>query len=132
MISARRAVFQDSPPFRLVRAARPRPTRMEVEAADVCADSVRADETLTLSPAVTTKLKALAADAQMQRLWQTISPGKKAAASGSAGPLQTPIDAAMRAAVAKALAVAAAAQRNRPRLQSFLPHRKPSIETTNE
>ena len=46
----------------------------------------------------------------MQRLWQTISPGKKAAASGSDGPSQTPIDDAMRAAVAKALAVAAAAQ----------------------
>ena len=67
----------------------------------------------TLSAAATAKLKALAADKRMQQLWSTISPGKKAAASGSDGRSDgtVPIDAALRAAVAKAMAVAEAAQR---------------------
>ena len=82
----------------------------KVEASDFSADGVRADETLTLATAATAKLKALAADKQMERLWQTISPVKKAAATGSDGSSQPPITDAMRAAVAKALAVAAAAQ----------------------
>ena len=89
---------------------RPRLLLHKVEASDFIADGVRADETLTLSTAATAKRKALAADKQMERLWQTISPGKKAAATGSDGSLQPPITDAMRAAVAKALAVAAAAQ----------------------
>ena len=77
---------------------------------------MRADDTLTLSAAAAAKLKALAgvaADKRMQQLWGTISPGKKAAASGSDGPSDgtVPIDAALRAAVAKAMAVAEAAQR---------------------
>ena len=52
-------------------------------------------------------------DKQMQQLWSTISPGKKAAASGSDGRSDgtVPIDAALRAAIAKAMAVAEAAQR---------------------
>ena len=80
---------------------------------DFRADSVRTDVTLTLSAAATAKLKALAADKRMQQLWSTISPGKKAAASGSDGRSDgtVPIDAALRAAVAKAMAVAEAAQR---------------------
>ena len=52
-------------------------------------------------------------DKRMQQLWSTISPGKKAAASGSDGRSDgtVPIDAALRAAIAKAMAVAEAAQR---------------------
>ena len=72
----------------------------KVEASDFSADGVRADETLTLATAATAKLKALAADKQMERLWQTISPVKKAAATGSDGSSQPPITDAMRAAVA--------------------------------
>ena len=89
---------------------RPRLLLHKVEASDFSADGVRADETLTLSKAATAKLKALAADKRMEQLWQTISPGKKAAATGSDGSSQPPITDEMRAAVAKALAVAAAAQ----------------------
>ena len=89
---------------------RPRLLLHKVEAADVDADGVRMDETLTLSMAATAKLKALAADKRMEQLWQTISPGKKAVARGSDGSSQPPIADAMRAAVAKALAVATAAQ----------------------
>ena len=89
---------------------RPRLLLHKVEASDFSADGVRADETLTLSKAATAKLKALAADKRMEQLWQTISPGKKGAATGSDGSSQPPITDAMRAAVAKALAVAAAAQ----------------------
>ena len=82
----------------------------KVEAEDFDADGVRKQETLTLSMAATAKLKALAADKRMEQLWQTISPGKKAVARGSDGSSQPPIADAMRAAVAKALAVATAAQ----------------------
>ena len=70
---------------------------------------------LELSAAATAKLNSLAADPRMEQLWKVISPGKKAAASGSSGSSATPhgvvpIDAALRAAVAKAMAVATAAQ----------------------
>ena len=77
---------------------------------DFDADGVRKQETLTLSMAATAKLKALAADKRMEQLWQTIRPGKTAVARGSDGSSQPPIADAMRAAVAKALAVATAAQ----------------------
>ena len=77
---------------------------------DFDADGVRKQETLTLSMAATAKLKVLAADKRMEQLWQTISPGKRAVARGLDGSSQPPIADAMRAAVAKALAVAAAAQ----------------------
>ena len=85
----------------------------KVSVEDFGAGRVRADDTLTLSAAAAAKLKALTADKRMQQLWGTISPGKKAAASGSDGPSDgtVPIDAALRAAVAKAMAVAEAAQR---------------------
>ena len=82
---------------------------------DFDADGVRKQETLTLSMAATAKLKVLAADKRMEQLWQTISPGKKAVARGSDGSSQPPIAELLtrclrRAAVAKALAVATAAQ----------------------
>ena len=78
-----------------------------------CAAAAKSTKRLTASAAATAKLKALAADKRMQQLWSTISPGKKAAASGSDGRSDgtVPIDAALRAAVAKAMAVAEAAQR---------------------
>ena len=48
----------------------------------------------------------------MEALWKTISPGKKAAASGSDRLLEgtVPIDIALRDALGKATAVAAAAR----------------------
>ena len=68
---------------------RPRLLLHKVSVEDFGAGRVRADDTLTLSAAAAAKLKALAgvaADKRMQQLWGTISPGKKAAASGSDGP----------------------------------------------
>jgi len=64
----------------------------------------------------------------MEQLWQTISPGKKAAASGSDGSSQPPITDAMRAAVAKALAVAAAAQQAARRNPSRRPAVRPAYD----
>jgi hypothetical protein len=56
------------------------------------------------------KLKALQGDKNMAAIWKVISPGKKAAASGTAGSSATPqITDAMRAAVAAAAARAVAA-----------------------
>ena len=108
---------------------------------DFDADGVRKQETLTLSMAATAKLKVLAADKRMEQLWQTISPGKKAAArgSGSDGSSQPPIADAMRAAVAKVLAVAAAAQQAaaavltaRARRPAVRPVVRPAVRPANE
>jgi hypothetical protein len=72
---------------------------------------------------------------------QTISPGKKAAArgSGSDGSSQPPIADAMRAAVAKVLAVAAAAQQAaaavltaRARRPAVRPVVRPAVRPANE
>ena len=76
------------------------------------ADAVRNDGALTLAPAATAKLKALAADSKMAKLWKIISPGKKAAASRAAGSgsgaTETSIEDALRKAVADAAARAQA------------------------
>ena len=73
--------------------------------------SIRTQRTLQLMPAATAKLKALAKDKKMNAVWKTISPGKKAAASGTAGMRShnVPIPDAMRTAVAAAAARAIAA-----------------------
>ena len=87
---------------------RPRILLHKVEVTGFIASNVTIDETLILSTAATAKLKALASDARMEALWKTISPGKKAAASGSDRLLEgtVPIDIALRDALGKATAVA--------------------------
>ena len=60
------------------------------------------------------KVKALATDKRMVALWKVISPGKKAAASGTAGgsaapPLADALRTAVAAAAARAVARSAAA-----------------------
>ena len=64
--------------------------------------------------AATAKLKALAADKRMDSEWSSFgkpsAQAKRHVARGSDGSSQPPIADAMRAAVAKALAVATAAQ----------------------
>ena len=65
---------------------------------------------MRLAPAAVAKLKALQGDVKMAAVWKVISPGKKAAASGTVGSSGTrQITDAMRAAVAAAAARAVAA-----------------------
>ena len=77
---------------------------------NVSVDSIRTARALRLGPAAMAKLKALQGDKKMAALWKVISPGKKAAASGTAGSSGTQqITDAMRTAVAAAAARAVAA-----------------------
>ena len=66
----------------------------------------RSEGRLVLTSAAMAKLKALAADKNMAKLWKIISPGKKAAAGASSN--QPTIPDTVRAAVAAAAGVAVA------------------------
>jgi hypothetical protein len=73
-------------------------------------DSIRTERTLRLLPEGVAKLKALEKDKKIAAVWKVISPGKKAAASGTAGSSgSAAITDAMRTAVAAAAARAVAA-----------------------
>ena len=63
--------------------------------------TARSDKLASQPPEAVAKLRALADGSEISKIWKILSPGKKAAASGSdaAAP---PIDEAMRAAVAAA------------------------------